>query len=250
MAESCQIFTASEIDSVRRAGKILHECLEHTAKEVRAGITTIELDRIAEAFIRSHGGVPAFKGYNNFPATLCTSVNEEIVHAIPRDRALQEGDIISLDCGVIIDGLYTDACVTVGVGNISDAARHLIDVTKDTLDAVLKEVVKAGVKVGTISSFIQKHLEAEGLKPVKALTGHGLGRTLHQFPEIPNFGRANTGPALPEGTIIAIEPIASVGSDRISSDDDGWTIRTQDNALSSHSEHTVLITKNGCEVLT
>ncbi len=247
---SCQIFTPQEIASFRKAGKILRECLEATAKEVRAGMTTLEVDAFAEDFIRARGGIPAFKGYNGFPGTLCTSVNDEIVHAIPNNRALQDSDIVSLDGGVILDGLYTDACITIPVGEISDDAKHLLAVTKDTLDRVLKEVVRAGVRVGSISAFIEDSLRAEGLKPVKSLTGHGLGTTLHQFPEIPNFGVTNTGPTLPAGTVVAIEPIASMGSDRAVSDEDGWTLRTFDGSLSCHFEHSVLITEAGCEILT
>lgn len=243
-----QIFTPAEIDSVRKAGEILHECLAMLPQHVTPGITTEELDAIAEEYIREHGGHPAFKGYHGFTHTLCTSVNEECVHGIPGKRALKEGDIVSLDCGVLVDGLYTDACITVGVGSISAEAQKLLYVTKQALDDVVA-IIKAGIRVGDISSSIQQTVEKGGFHAVKSLTGHGLGRTLHQTPDIPNIGRKGTGPVIPAHTVIAVEPIVSAGSDEVATTEDGWTLITEDRSLSAHFEHTLLITEEGCEVL-
>jgi len=216
---------------------------------VKPGVTTEDLDKAAEEFILSHdGATPAFKGYQNYPATLCTSVNEGTVHGLPGDRKLKEGDIISIDCGVLFDALYTDACITVPVGTISSDAQKLLTVTEKALTEALK-VLRAGVKVGDISSVVEKVVRKEGFLPVRALTGHGLGKTLHQFPDIPNFGKANTGVVFPENTIIAIEPIISAGSDAIKELEDGWTIAVRDDALTAHFEHTVLVKGDGCEVL-
>lgn len=244
-----QIFTAKEQDSLRRAGKILAECLEYTGSLVTPGITTKELDRAAEEFIRKHEGAsPAFQGYHGYPATLCTSVNEECVHGLPGGRVLEEGDVIAVDCGVMIDNLYTDACRTFAVGKISTEAQHLLDVTEMALKKAVN-VTKAGERVGTISAAVQEYVEGEGLTIVSALTGHGLGKTLHQFPDVPNYGEKNTGPVLPVGTMIAVEPIVCVGKDGIRETGDHWTINTKDGSLSAHFEHTLLITEGGCEII-
>lgn len=245
----CQIYTDEEIASLRRGGKILRGCLNHVAALVCSGITTGELDRAAETYIRDRGGEPAFKGYKGFPATLCISVNEECVHGIPGKRKLREGDIVSLDGGVILDRLYTDACVTVPVGRISREARTLLRTTDEALMAALR-VVRGGVRVGEVSAAIQRVAEKGGCHPVRSLTGHGVGRALHAFPDIPNSGKVGTGPALPVGTVIAIEPIFSLGSDEVRCQEDGWTLTITDGALSAHTEHTVLVMEGGCEVLT
>lgn len=243
-----QTFTKGEIESFRKAGKILRDCLKMLPSHVTPGITTLQLDAIAEQFIRDAGGKPAFKGYSGFPSTLCTSINEECVHGMPSKRKIEEGDILSLDCGVIIDGLYTDACVTVPVGRIDADAAHLLDVTKKALDAAVN-VIKAGIRVGDISNVIERTARAGGCVPVKSLTGHGLGRDLHMFPDIRNNGEAGTGPVLPAGTVIAVEPILSLGSDEVRQSSDGWTLIIDDGALSAHFEHTILVTENGCDVL-
>ena len=246
---SFQIFSAAEIELLRRGGKILRECLTETSRLVKAGITTAELDRFAEEFIRSHeGATPAFKGYHGFPATLCTSVNEQCVHGIPGPRKLIEGDIVSLDGGVIFGHLYTDACVTVPVGRITEDVAAFLKVSEDALENVCVSIAP-GVKIGDISSAIQQYVEKHGYSCVNGLTGHGLGSTLHQFPDVPNVGKAGTGPKLPVHTIIAIEPITSMGKPNIREESDGWTICTADRSLSGHFEHTVLVTETGYEII-
>ena len=243
-----QVFTDAELDSIRRGGKILSACLKMLRGEVREGITTGELDRIAEKFILDEGGLPAFKGYHTFPATLCTSVNEECVHGIPGKRVLEDGDIVALDCGVLMDDLYTDACISVGVGSVSPDAAKLLKVTEVALERGVS-AIHAGGKVGDISAAIQEYVESQGCSCVDALTGHGLGYDLHQFPDIPNVGRKGTGPVLPVGAVIAVEPIVALGKPRIHQEDDGWTIRTADRSLAAHFEHTLLVTADGCEVI-
>ena len=243
-----QVFTDDEIASFRKGGAILRDCLAMLPAHVKAGVTTKHLDEIAETFIRDHGGIPAFKGFHGFPGTLCTSVNEECVHGIPSQRMLEDGDIVSLDCGVIFDELYTDACITVPVGNISKQAHELLNVTKNALDEAMV-FLKAGVKVGDLSALIQKIVEHAGFHPVKSLTGHGLGRTLHQYPDIHNRGKAGTGPTFPANTVVAVEPIVSISADDVRMSGDGWTLVTTDHSLAAHFEHTVLILEGGCEVL-
>ena len=243
-----QIFSEQEIDSLRKGGKILRSCLNLVEGMVSPGVTTLELDQAAEKFIRDHGAVPGFEGYRNFPSTLCTSVNEQCVHGIPGEHQLKEGDIISVDCGVIFDGLYTDACFTAAAGEISSDAKKLMSVTKLCLEKVV-EKLREGVRVGDISALIQETAEADGFHPVKALTGHGLGKNLHQFPDIPNLGDAGTGPKIPAGTLLAIEPIISAGSDSVEAGEDAWTLSTSDKALCAHFEHTLLVLEGGCDVI-
>ncbi len=244
-----QIFSEEQIVSLRKGGKILHDCLRHLEPLVKPGVTTIELDRIAEEFIRDRGGKPAFKGYHNYPATLCTSINDVCVHGIPSKEELKEGDIVAIDCGVLLDDLYTDSCITVPVGSISSDAQKLLIATQEALDAGLSKV-RAGAHTGDISAAIHASLMSNGFDAMRQLTGHGLGDTLHQFPEIHNVGEPNTGPKLVEHTIVAIEPISTTGSTRIIEDPDNWTLRTSDGALSGHFEHTVLVIGDGCEILT
>lgn len=248
--DTFQIFTAAQRDSLRRGGAILRDCLKHVASLVKPGISTLELDTAAEDFIRSRGGIPAFKGYHGFPGTLCTSVNDQVVHGIPSaGPLLKNGDIISLDGGVILDGLYTDSCITVGVGPIDPKTQAFLDHVSQTLEAVIAELVHPGTKVGDISHYIEKRLRRGGFGVVRSLTGHGLGDSLHQFPDVPNVGKAGTGPALPVGTMIAIEPIATVGSPEVYTAIDNWTVLTKDKSLACHFEHSVLITEHGCEII-
>lgn len=244
-----QIFTKRQIASLRRAGDILRRCLEETGKRALPGVQTKDLDLFAEEFIRSHdGAVPGFKGYNGYPATLCTSVNDECVHGIPGGRRLKEGDIISIDCGVICDGLNTDACITVGVGSVPLSVQQFLLATKHALEDGCA-VVAPNARIGDISATIQESVQEAGYSCVKGLTGHGLGSTLHQFPDIPNVGRRGTGPVIPAWTLIAIEPITSMGRAEIRDGADGWTIATADGSLSAHFEHTVLVTDTGREIL-
>ncbi len=247
--DTFQLFNPAQIAALKVGGKILRDCLEHCRTLVRPGIQTKEIDRVAEEFILERGGRPAFKGYHGYPASLCISINDEVVHGIPGNRQVREGDIVSLDGGVIYDDLMTDACITVPAGSIPRDAQKFLDVTSQTLESVIATVVRAGCKVGDISSFIQRSLEKAGYHPVRALTGHGLGSSLHQFPDVPNIGKAGTGPVLPVHTLIAIEPIATVGSPDVVTDPDHWTIRTKDHSLACHFEHTVLVTEGGCEVM-
>lgn len=249
-ADSCQVFSKSEQDSLRKGGAILRDCLQYVAPLAKPGVSTLALDRAAEEFILSRGGKPAFKGYHGFPATLCTSVNDHVVHGIPSDKQiLQEGDIVSLDCGVIYDGLYTDACVTVGVGSISPNIKKFLTTVSNTLEEAIIDVVQGGMQVGDLSSFIEKKLQKGGYGVVRALTGHGLGETLHQFPDVPNVGKAGTGPILPVGTMIAIEPIATMGSPEVYTSTDQWTVLTKDGSLACHFEHSVLLTADGYEII-
>lgn len=243
-----QVFSAAEIASFRTGGKILRACLEMLRPKAVPGVTTEDLDALAEAFIRDHGALPAFQGYNGYPATLCTSVNDECVHGIPGSRVLEEGDILSMDCGVLHDELYTDACITVPIGQVSKEAAHLLSVTEAALARALA-VLRAGVRVGDLSAAIQEMIEAGGCHAVRSLTGHGLGRNLHQFPDIPNSGKKGTGAVFVAGTVVAIEPIVSLGSADVRQTGDGWTLVTNDGSLSAHSEHTVLVTENGCDII-
>lgn len=245
---SFQIFTNEEIASFRKGGKILGDCLAMLKDATKEGMTTKQVDTLAETFIRDHGGRPAFKGYRDFPGTLCTSVNEECVHGIPGPYVLKHGDIVSLDCGVIFDELYTDACITVGIGSISPEAQKLLTVTSQALDDALT-ILKPGITTGDLSSTIQKTVQKAGFHPVKSLTGHGLGYTLHQFPDIPNRGTAGSGPSFPAWTVVAVEPIVSVSDDDVVLSDDGWTLVTKKKSLAAHFEHTVLLTVDGCEIL-
>ncbi len=244
-----EVFGQSQIATFRQAADVLRRCLQETSVIVKPGISTIELDAFAEKFIRGHkGATPAFKGYHGFPCTLCTSVDDQCVHGIPGPRVLTEGEIVKLDCGVIVGGLYTDACVTVPVGQIKPEVALFMERSKEALETACA-IVKPGIRVGDISSTIQKVVEGYGYSPVRGLTGHGLGTTLHQFPDIPNSGKAGTGPVLPANIVIAIEPITAMGGAGIRDGQDGWTISTADGSLSCHFEHTVLVTEDGHEVL-
>lgn len=249
-ADTFQIFSPAQVTSIRAAGAILHDCLAHLRPLVVPGVSTLTLDQAAEAFIRARGGEPAFKGYHGFPGTLCTSRNDVVVHGIPAaDDIVEEGDIVSLDCGVKLDGLYTDACITVAAGRIDPSVQDFLLTVSTALEDVIASVVKAGVRVGDISAFIQKRLQSKGYEPVRVLTGHGLGTDLHQYPDVPNLGKAGTGPVLPAGAYIAIEPIAVMGSPDVFTDSDQWTIRTKDASRACHYEHCLFVTESGAEIV-
>lgn len=241
--------SADEIKAIRKAGQITAATLEKLRRSVKAGTTTKALDSIAAREIRSRGGYPAFKGYRGFPGNICTSINDVVVHGIPSDRVLKDGDIISLDVGVGFDGYFADAAITVGVGNISDEARQLIEVTRESLYKGL-EHARAGRRLSDISCAVQECAESHGFSVVRAFVGHGIGSKIHEEPEIPNFGRCGTGPRLDKGMVLAIEPMINAGRYEVSICDDGWTAVTADGALSAHFEHTVTITDSDAEILT
>lgn len=251
MNDTISIKTKGDIEIMRHAGAILKKTLDLLESSVRPGISTAELDRIAEEFIRSHEGcTPGFKGYKGFPASLCTSVNEEVVHGIPdAHHILSEGDIIGMDGGVFYKGFHTDACRTVLVGKVDPDVRHFVKTVKKALSESLK-VIRSGAFVGDISAVIQKVIEKQGYSPVVECTGHGVGRDLHEAPEILNIGRRGTGPQLCAGMVLAIEPIANMGRGEVETLQDHWTIVSLDGTPSAHFEHTVLVTEKGCEVLT
>lgn len=235
---------------MRRAGQIQAEILNEVGSAVKVGISTAELNEIAEKLCTKHKVRPAFKGYNGFPAALCTSINSEVVHGIPSsERVLKEGDIITLDFGVILEGLYADSCQTFTVGKISAEAQQLLDRTKESLYRALK-VARAGNTVGDIGHAVESFVTQFGYSPVKETVGHGIGRTLHEDPEVPNWGKPGTGEKLEPGMTICIEPIINAGKAEITTDADGWTTRTADGKLSAHFEHQVLITKGEAEILT
>ena len=243
------IKTEKEIDLMRQAGKIVAETLLLVEKKVKPGVTTAELDRIAEEFITKHGAKPSFKGLYGFPASLCISVNDQVVHGIPGDYVLKEGDIISVDCGAEINGFHGDAARTFAVGEISEDARKLIEVTEESFFKGL-EVAIAGNKLTDISHNIQKHIEANGFSVVRDFVGHGIGKAVHEDPEVPNFGRPGRGPKLVAGMALAIEPMVNMGTYRVKTAGDDWTVVTADKSLSAHYENTVVILPDGPEILT
>ena len=250
MNQSIPIKTQEEFEIMRHGGIILKKTLDKMEKSIRPGMSTLELDRIAEEMIRSHkGAVPGFKGYNGFPATLCISINNEVVHGIPHsDRIFKDGDIAGVDCGVLYGGFYTDACRTFIIGEASSDLSHFVQSTKNALQNAVA-VVRPGATIGDISAVIQESLESEGYSPVIECTGHGVGKNLHEAPEILNVGRRGTGDTLREGMAIAIEPIATMGRGEVATGPDGWTVVTADGSLSAHFEHTVIVTKDGHEIL-
>lgn len=238
-----------EINCMRSAGKVLAETLLLLEEKVKPGITTFELDRIAEEFITKHGAKPSFKGLYGFPSSLCISVNEQVVHGIPGAYILKEGDIISVDCGVFLNGFHGDAARTFGVGRISSEAQKLINVTKESFFKGI-EFANVGNRLTDISHEIQKYVEASTYSVVRDYVGHGIGRSVHEEPNVPNFGRAGSGPKLVEGMVLAIEPMVNVGTHRVKTLNDGWTVVTKDGKLSAHYENTVAILPDGPEVLT
>jgi methionyl aminopeptidase len=240
---------AEELDKMRRAGRVVGETLEILQAAVKPGVTTEELDRIAEREIRARGAIPSFKGYRGFPATICTSINSEIVHGIPGHRTLQEGDLIKLDAGAIVEGYHGDSAVTVPVGEVSQEALKLIETTERSLQAGIAEA-KAGNRIHDIGAAVQTTAEGAGFSVVREYVGHGIGRALHEDPPVPNYGKPGTGLKLEPGLVIAIEPMVNVGTFDTRLLPDGWTVVTADGALSAHFEHTVAITENGPEVLT
>lgn len=234
---------------MREAGRITAKALRVVASAVRPGATTGDLDRLAEEAIRAEGAVPAFKGYHGFPGTLCTSLNDEVVHGIPGARVLREGEIVSVDCGAIVDGYYGDSAMTFPVGEVSEEAKRLMVATRESLEAGIARCVP-GMRLYDISAAVQDVAERAGFSVVREYVGHGIGRSMHEDPQVPNYGKAGTGPTLKPGMVLAIEPMINAGRADVRSLDDGWTVVTADGSLSAHFEHTVAITADGPRVLT
>lgn len=246
--------TLEEIELIRESGRIVADVLKLVGERARPGITTLELDKVAEDYIRSMGGEPAFKGYgwdkkNLFPATLCTSIDAEVVHGIPSKRVLKDGELLSIDVGVKKNGFYGDSAWSFAIGDVSEEKRRLMRVTEDSLFKGIESTV-AGNKVHDISYAIQHHVEANGFSVVRDLVGHGVGKKLHEEPSVPNFGEPGTGEALENGMALAIEPMVNYGTWRVRIAADGWTIITADGKPSAHFEHTVAIVNNKAEILT
>ena len=244
-----KIKSERELEIMRIAGKIVYETHQYLKPFIKEGTTTKKLDELAEDFIRSKGAVPSCKGYQGFPATLCISINEEVVHGIPGNRVLKNGDIVSIDICVCYKGYHGDSAWSYAVGEISDEKKYLLKHTEAALYAGLSQV-KPGNRIGDISSAIEEYAESYNLGIVKELVGHGVGHELHEEPEVPNYGMKNTGAKLKEGMVIAVEPMLNLGTADIYMLDDGWTIKTDDHKPSAHFEHTVAITKDGYQILT
>ena len=241
--------TQREVDIMRQAGRIVALTHEELKKHIKPGITTLELDRIAEEVILSHQATPSFKGYNGFPGSICTSVNEELVHGIPGSRVLKDGDIISIDIGAYYNGYHGDSAWTYQVGTISKDAEKLLTVTEESLYEGLK-LAKPGNRLYDISHAIQTHVESNGFSIVEEFVGHGIGQSLHEDPPIPNYGLANQGPILKKGMTLAIEPMVNLGKRYVRVLPDNWTVVTSDKKLCAHYEHTIVITEHGYEILT
>ncbi len=241
--------STAEIEIMREAGRVTAQALRAVGEAVRPGVTTAALDAVAEDLIRSAGALPAFKGYQGFPATICASLNEQVVHGIPSERRLAGGDILSVDVGAIVDGYYGDAAFTFPVGEVSDEAVRLMDATRAALEAGVARCIP-GMRLYDISSAVQHVAEGAGFSVVREYVGHGIGRAMHEEPQIPNFGPAGKGPTLKPGMVLAIEPMVNAGGAPVRSLEDGWTVVTQDMRPSAHFEHSVAVTENGPYVLT
>ena len=242
--------SAREIALMRRAGHILAGVVERLRASVRPGMSTLDIDEDVEAYIHREGAAPAFKGYRGFPATVCVSINEEVVHGIPSPRRkIHEGDIVGLDLGCIVEGYYADCAFTLPVGPVPADVQKLLDVTRESLDLAIQEC-RPERRLSDVSHAVQSHVEAHGFSIVRAFVGHGIGRALHEEPQIPNFGDPGRGPQLRAGMVLAIEPMVTMGSWEVRILDDGWTAVTQDGSLAAHFEHTVAVTEDGPEVLT
>jgi methionyl aminopeptidase len=242
--------SSRELEHMRAAGRILAEVKERLKALVRAGVSTKDIDEDVEAFIIDKGAQSAFKGYRGYPGTVCTSINEEVVHGIPSaKRKLRDGDIIGLDLGCIVEGYYGDCAVTLPVGSVPARVQELLDVTRESLDKAIVQC-RPGNRIGDISCAVQEHCEGHGFGVVRAFVGHGIGRSLHEDPQVPNFGEAGRGPALKAGMVLAIEPMVTMGSYEVQVLEDGWTAVTVDGSLAAHFEDTIAITENGPDVLT
>jgi methionyl aminopeptidase len=247
--ESFRLKRPDEIEKMRASGRILGACLTQLASSVRAGLTTLDLDREADTFIRDHHCIPGFLGYDGFPNSLCVSINEQVVHGIPGPQVIHDGDLVSLDCGLILDGWWADSGLSVACGEPSPLVRRLIDVTREALDRGIA-AARPGNHIGDIGAAVQEFVEASGYSVVKQYVGHGIGRDMHELPQVPNYGRPGTGNQLKPGYVIAIEPMVNAGRAETRVLDDDWTVVTADGTLSCYFEHTVAITESGPEVLT
>ena len=243
-----RIKTDEEVELIRLSSLLVGRTLAQVAARVQPGVTTLALDAVAEEFIRDHGAEPGFKGYGGFPSSLCTSVNEAVVHGIPNDTPLQEGDIVSVDCGVLMNGFYGDSAYTFAVGEVSEEVQRLLDTTKACLDLAIEQAV-VGKRIGDIGHACQQHAEGQGYGVVRELVGHGLGRDLHEAPEVPNYGRRGNGPKLMDGMVLAIEPMINLGGREVGQAEDGWTIVTRDGKVSAHFEHDVVVRQGKADVL-
>ncbi len=237
-----------EIELLRLSNQLVAKTHAEIARWMKPGITTIKLDNIAEEFIRDHGGVPGFLGYNGFPNTLCISINEAVVHGIPSKRELKDGDIVSVDCGVLMNGYYGDSAFTFPVGQVKEKYLRLLEITKKALYIGIQNAI-AGKRLGNVSNAIQKFVEKNGYSVVREMVGHGVGKKLHEEPQVPNYGRKGRGVVLKEGLVIAIEPMVNLGKKHIQQLDDGWTIVTADGKPSAHFEHTIAVRKNKADIL-
>ena len=240
--------TDSEIELLRKAALLVGKTLGEVGKHIRPGIRTIELDKIAEEFIRDHGAIPAFKGYEGFPGSLCISVNDAVVHGIPGNYELRDGDIVSIDCGTILDGYVGDSAYTFTVGEVSEEIKLFLQRSKESLYKGIEQAV-SGNRIGDIGYAIQSYVEQFGYGVVRELVGHGVGRKLHEDPQVPNYGRRGTGTKLSEGIVIAIEPMITFGKKDIIQERDGWTIKTKDRKLAAHFEHDVAVRNGKAEIL-
>ncbi|MBZ4676165.1 MAG: map [Anaerophaga sp.] len=240
--------TKEEIELLRESNMLNAKTLGEVARLIEPGVTTLKLDKIAEEFIRDNGGVPAFLDYGGFPNSLCTSVNDQVVHGIPNNTPLKDGDIVSVDCGVLLNGYYGDSAYTFCVGNVDEEIRTLLDVTKTSLYQGIEQAIE-GKRIGDIGYAVQSYVEKYGFSVVREMVGHGVGKNLHESPEVPNYGRRGNGVKLKEGMVIAIEPMINSGKRHIVQEADGWTIRTKDRKVSAHFEHTVAVGKNEADIL-
>ena len=240
--------TDEEIEIQRQSSLLVGKTLAEVAKHIRPGVTTRELDKVAEKFILSHHAIPGFKGYGGFPATLCISVNDAVVHGIPGDQVLKDGDIVSIDCGVLMNGFYGDSAYTFAVGEVDKEILMLLQRTKESLDLAVEQAV-AGKRIGDIGNAVQSYVEGFGYSVVRDLVGHGVGRNLHEKPEVPNYGKRGSGIKLKTGMVLAIEPMINLGVKEVIQEKDGWTIRTADSKPSAHFEHDVAVRDGKADVL-
>ena len=240
--------TREQIELMRESALVVSRTLGEVAKLIKPGVTPLELDKVAEDYIRSQGAIPGFLGYGGFPNSLCTSVNEQVVHGIPSDVPLKEGDIISVDCGAILNGYYGDHAFTFAIGEVSDEVKQLLKVTEESLYLGIEQI-RSGNRIGDVGFAVQQHAEKHGYGVVRELVGHGLGKNMHEDPELPNYGKRGTGKKMKEGLVLAIEPMINLGTEKVAQLEDGWTIVTQDGKPSAHFEHDVAIVGGKPEIL-